>query len=351
MTMRLVEYGTHRAVWVDDKSGKRKVLRHNPPRDWKEVLRWASIHGESRESGSSSLLDMGPLLLEMAMAPKFAVVKDNPFFIAPSHETDYSAGYEPGLGMEFTPTALPHGFDPSAHECGHGRVEFDALAFGHDPVAFGQLKRSPLGCDLGQALADVLADMVADVQGHEEVTQLVRDEIAKQAAAGRIAVSPAEDAVAPKRKQLLDATEARNVLDNPLLRLPGTSSDRVGGIKLRRAEPAEGVGNPSLGQFRDFRDAPRTLPQWNPHTIVGALQHPKALSEDLLDEPTLKEIARAASQYRRAQGVLGGEAGPESAELYVRIFRALQLDANALSKLTATEVERLYLAYLSVHAS
>ncbi len=154
-----------------------------------------------------------------------------------------------------------------------------------------------------------------------------------------------------KRKPMLSVEDARNVLDNPLLRLPGTDSGIVRGISLRRADemPLEG-SRPSLGQYRDFRDKPRSLPQLSCQTIMGVLLQPEALGDGALDEPKLKEMAKAASRYRRSQKVYGGDCGPESVELYVRIFRALGLDLEGLSQMSAQRLEQFYLAYLRVHA-
>ncbi len=163
---------------------------------------------------------------------------------------------------------------------------------------------------------------------------------------------PAAEPTVSKRSPMLSVEDARNVLDNPLLRLPGTNSGIVRGISLRCAEdmPLEG-SRPSLGQYRDFRDKPRSLPQLHCETIMGVLLQPGALGDGQLDEAALTEMAKAASRYRRSQKVYGGDCGPESVELYVRIFRALGLDLEGLAQMSAPRLERFYLAYLRVHAA
>lgn len=165
--------------------------------------------------------------------------------------------------------------------------------------------------------------------------------------------SPAPKAK-PKRtaptRRMLDAREARNVLNDPLLRLPGTSTDRVGGIRLRQGEVDPATCKPSLGQFRDFRDKPRSLPQLHAQTLKGIVLQPAALDGSLVTEEGLRAIAKGASQYRRQQGVTGGDCGPESVELYVRIFRALGMTAADATARGADALEAIYLAYLRVHA-
>jgi hypothetical protein len=152
------------------------------------------------------------------------------------------------------------------------------------------------------------------------------------------------------RGRLLEAADAQNVLDNPLIRLPGTTSGIARGIRLSTSAVGDGTAKPSLGQFTDFRSQPRKIPQLHAQSVAGILRQPGALSESLLDEQALKAIACEATAYRRQQGVPGFDIGAESAELYIRIFRALGLQEEALTTLDATQLERMYLAYLSVHA-
>jgi hypothetical protein len=139
-----------------------------------------------------------------------------------------------------------------------------------------------------------------------------------------------------------------DVLQNPLLRLSGTSSDRVGNIRLRQSAgtPDDG-GRPSLGQYRDFRDKPRSLPQLNAVTIKGILIQQGAVDTDHAPtEERLKEIARAASQYRRERGFGGGDCGPEAVELYIRVFRAFGMTPDFAKALEPDSLQRFYLTYL-----
>jgi hypothetical protein len=153
-------------------------------------------------------------------------------------------------------------------------------------------------------------------------------------------------------KRAIDVSQVPNVLNDPLLRLSGTGGEGVGGIRLRKAVADEGTGRPSLGQYRDFRDKPRSLPQLNGCTIRGILLQPRVLGCD--DQPTeesLRLIAGAASKYRREQGLGGGDCCPESVELYVRIFRAIGMQPDDVVVRDADHLNALYIAYLQVHAS
>lgn len=192
---------------------------------------------------------------------------------------------------------------------------------------------------------EVLTDIQRRVEGEAEVAT---PETATPSAAKPAAVPVVREHVRPEDM----LASARNVLQDPLLRLSGTTTDRVGGIRLRQAtEPADG-GKPSLGQYRDFRDKARSLPQLNAVTVKGILIQPGAL--DTQDKPTeegLKAMARAASTYRRQNGFGGGDCGPESVELYIRVFRALGLTREAAQAQEGEALQRFYLAYLRVFAS
>jgi hypothetical protein len=285
--MNYVEFGTHRSVRIV--AGRREVIRHNPPRRWQDVL-----------TDYASELDLRRWAKDLVQP----FLDHEPF---PSNHILIGDVVDRGVLATMAHTTSGQTADEAA--------AFQSICGQAYPASNEQPEPTP-----------VRVIIIPDVHAPHS-----RD--------------------SKPRRRVLTAAEARNVLDNPLLRLPGTTSGIVrSGISLRRAEETDAT-RPSLGQYRDFRDAPRSLPQFNPHTIMGVLRQEGALGDSSLDEETLKRMAVEASRYRRQQGISGGNAGPEGVELYIRIFRALGLDREGLSQLTADALERMYLAYLRVHAA
>lgn len=227
--MRILELGTHKTVCVDTETGRRRVIRHNPPRDVREVLENYREMVERRQRGRGEDCEI------------------------------------PGVTNGETPP-LP--------------------------------------------------------------------------------VAPRKEV----RSRLLPAAEAANVLNNPLVHLPGAATGTALGIRVCTA-PADGVSDPSLGQYTDFRMRRRTLPQLNEASVAGILRQPGALDGGELDEAKLRTIAAGATAHRCSQGFPGFAIGAESAELYIRIFRALGLTEENTRVLSAAELNRMYVAYLAVHAS
>jgi hypothetical protein len=151
-------------------------------------------------------------------------------------------------------------------------------------------------------------------------------------------------------RRMLSAAEAPNVLNDPLLRVTGDHG-RVGNISVRLMLP-EDVSRPSLGQYLDYRGKRRSLPQLSGLTIKGLLVQPGALDRELNpSEDDLMRIARDGSDYRRAHGKGGLNCCPESAELYVRIFRALNLTPAEAERRDADNLQAVYVAYLQRYAS
>jgi hypothetical protein len=138
----------------------------------------------------------------------------------------------------------------------------------------------------------------------------------------------------------------------------GVCNEPLTHAKFAPREPKESPAKPSRGAkkrlaesgrrngyYRSFTGDLRPIPLLNPHTVVGlakaegSLDHKRKLSKD-----DYLKIARAASDHRCKSGVGGGVIVPESAELYVRIFRALELtieDVEALSPDDLTKVVRM----------
>lgn len=119
-----------------------------------------------------------------------------------------------------------------------------------------------------------------------------------------------------------------------------TPATPVPGAKKRISE--SGKRN---GYYRAFTGVLRPIPLLNPHTVVGLAKAPGALERKRkLTKDDYLDIARAASDHRCKSGVGGGVIVPESAELYVRIFRALELtieEVEALSPGDLTNVVRM----------
>lgn len=146
-------------------------------------------------------------------------------------------------------------------------------------------------------------------------------------------------------RRVLSAAEAPNVLNDPLLRISGDHG-RVGNISVRLVV-SEDASKPSFGQYTDYRGKRRSLPQLAGLTIKGLLVQPGALDGDVNPtEDDLNRIARAGSDYRRANGKGGLDCCPESVELYIRIFRALQLSQAEAEGRDADNLQAVYVAYL-----
>lgn len=154
---------------------------------------------------------------------------------------------------------------------------------------------------------------------------------------------PAVRSVATQR--VLSASEAPNVLNDPLLRISGEHG-RVGNISVRLMV-SEDASKPSFGQYTDYRGKRRSLPQLSGLTIKGLLVQPGALDRETSPtEEDLLRIARAGSDYRRANGKGGLDCCPESVELYIRIFRAMQLAPAEAERRDADNLQAVYVAYL-----
>jgi hypothetical protein len=172
-----------------------------------------------------------------------------------------------------------------------------------------------------------------------------------QSGSRRGPIATAADSPAPTapRPRLLEPAKAQNVLDDPLLHHSGDRGiDRNVGIRLCR-NPGNGD---SLGQFTDYHDERRSLPRLCGATICGILLQPGSLDPSVTpSDASLRETARAASNYRRRQGIGGGDTGPEATELYIRIFRALRFTPQMLPSFAADRLVALYEAYLVCHAA
>jgi hypothetical protein len=194
-----------------------------------------------------------------------------------------------------------------------------------------------------EVLDDILRRMT-ETQGGGEVKQVPATVGASKPAGSKPRVGLAE--LMRDHTQALEdlLVIAGNVLQEPLLRLSGSSTDRVGGIRLRQSTEATDGGRPSLGQYRDFRDKPRSLPQLNAVTLQGILIATGALdTEEKPTEDVLRRIASSASRYRRDHGFGGGDCGPEAVELYIRIFRVLGVTNEMAGMARADDLQRVYL--------
>jgi hypothetical protein len=165
----------------------------------------------------------------------------------------------------------------------------------------------------------------------------------------RAVATAARTAPTPPRPRLLEPAKARNVLDDPLLHHAGAGGiDRNVGIRLCR-NPGNGD---SPGQFTDYHDERRSLPRLCGATICGILLQAGSLDPGVTpSDASLRETARAASNYRRRQGIGGGDCGPEATELYIRVFRAMGFTPEMLPSFAADRLVALYEAYLVCHAA
>ena len=104
------------------------------------------------------------------------------------------------------------------------------------------------------------------------------------------------------------------------------------------------------GYFRAFTGDLRPIPLLNQHTVMGLAKADGALDRKRrLTQDDYLTIARAASDHRCRSGVGGGVIVPESAELYVRIFRAIGLSIEEVEVLGAEQLTRVTRLATTLH--
>ncbi len=128
-----------------------------------------------------------------------------------------------------------------------------------------------------------------------------------------------------------------NVLDKPLINERLTpdmvrTQDHTG----LGADRSDASSDKSIGQFTDLEGNRRSIIRLNDQSIMGLLRQPGVLpdkpggSTAAFDAAGFAELGRKAADYRNSTGIPGPEIGPASAELYVRIFRAMGLTRQDL---------------------
>lgn len=150
--------------------------------------------------------------------------------------------------------------------------------------------------------------------------------------------------------ELVDRLKARvrlinDVCSEPLTRArraPREESTAQAKPMTAKARKAARKRADEVGYFVDFTGQLRAIPILNAATVEGI-----ARAEGVLD-PSVRftkddylTVARAATDHRCKSGVGGRVIVPESAEFYVRLFRAIRLTQEELEQLTREDLSKV----------
>jgi hypothetical protein len=158
--------------------------------------------------------------------------------------------------------------------------------------------------------------------------------------------------------ELLDRLQARvrrinDVCSEPLThasRAPREESATASKPMTEKARKAARKRADEVGYFVDFTGRLRPIPILNPLTVQGIAQVDGVLdaSRRYTKDDYLK-VARAATDHRCKSGVGGHVIVPESAEFYVRLFRAIRLTQEELDQLSREDLSRLTVMAARLH--
>jgi hypothetical protein len=158
--------------------------------------------------------------------------------------------------------------------------------------------------------------------------------------------------------ELFDRLQARvrrinDVCSEPLTharRAPREESTTPAKPMTEKAKKAARTRADEIGYFVDFTGRLRPIPILNPLTVEGIAQVDGVLdaSRRYTKDDYLK-VARAATDHRCKSGVGGPVIVPESAEFYVRLFRAIRLAQEELDQLSSEDLSKLTLMAARLH--
>ena len=158
--------------------------------------------------------------------------------------------------------------------------------------------------------------------------------------------------------ELLDRLQARvrrinDVCSEPLTharRAPREESTTPAKPMTEKARKAARKRADEIGYFVDFTGRLRPIPILNPLTVEGIAKVDGVLDagQRYTKDDYLK-VARAATDHRCKSGVGGPVIVPESAEFYVRLFRAIRLTQEELEQLSAEDLSKLTVMAARLH--
>jgi hypothetical protein len=158
--------------------------------------------------------------------------------------------------------------------------------------------------------------------------------------------------------ELIDRLQARvrrinDVCSEPLTharRAPREESTTPAKPLSEKARKAARKRADEIGYFVDFTGRLRPIPILNPATVEGIAQVDGVLdaSRRYTKDDYLK-VARAATDHRCKSGVGGPVIVPESAEFYVRLFRAIHLTQEELDQVSREELSKLTVLAARLH--
>lgn len=335
-----VLFGTHKTVVVS--GGRRHTVRHNPPRDYREVLR---EYGRLISTRAGRLQPRKPFFDGVGDGkPVDQTAELTGTFVDARGRTRPITGLV-GASIVSIISGEPFG-DISAFAVALYLEAYEALkaekrigsevtgGFDQLEVLFAAKVREILP-DFrlrfkGRVVQDDI-DLVRHVAGDDEARdlQLVPD---------------------------LDVNVAGNVLDAPLLRVASTDSTAVpaptdapqakvaGAKRVSRKRHPDANG---LGCFTDFRTKLRSVPRLHAQTLVGIASQDGVLDpQRVFEADDFTRIGKAASDNRRKTGVGGGDCCAESVEFVIRVFRALGLTADILARSGAEAIYGSYITYV-----
>jgi hypothetical protein len=125
-----------------------------------------------------------------------------------------------------------------------------------------------------------------------------------------------------------------------------TAQSVTAGQKANRKKHARA----SAGSYVDFTNKVKDVPTLSAATIKGIASAPGVLGQEDAASLDYLRVAASASAYRRSMHLGGPNIFPESAELHVRIFRAIGLTSGDVATLSADSLKELVEKAIAMHA-
>lgn len=345
-----ISFGSEKTV-ITGADGKTLVIRHNPPRDHRAVLRdyarlIATREGRlnPREPFHDGIGDGRPVDPTAELTGVFidAMGRTRPITALI------------GSSMASIIAGLPFG-DISAFSAALYREAYETLA------TEGRLGQNVSDYELRAMLLETVRQILPGFR------QRWRQAVDTQAAdlIGTVEKVRPRQLLLPlqggESMSVPDCSDSPNVLGRPLVQVEAGAASESSTTTARpsrqprtnaTARKRTVAGEAGPGTYLDYCNVRRSVPVLNPHTIHGVLSQDGVLdSGRTFTADDFLRIASTASQHRRNKGYGGGNIAPQTAEFIVRVFRALAVTSELVASSGSARLSAQYAGYVTAKRS